>query len=561
MAVAPFSDVRVSRRQVQLRPLPAGIEAENVSTNPVLIDGREELPPGERKLLAAPCRLSFGGDGAYVVALWAAESDSQLRTLARPAPAPGGGLAEAGQPLSLPSLLPAGLPESEAAAVGHWLQAITEVLHSATGGEDFLQRAARRVVDLMEFDQARVLLLDEGRWTCPAEHHRESAAGRLNSAMSQRILDRVRSEGRTVWRDASDRDSGDRSQAGVEAIIGSPIRDRNGAVVGALYCDRVAAGGRFQISPAEALLVETLAYAIAVGLERAAQEKLAADQRIRFEQFFSRELADELARNPALLEGRDAQVTVLVADIRGFSAISERIGAALSLRWIQDTLDVLTAVVVQYGGVIVDYVGDEMLAMFGAPLAQADQARRAAHAALDIQVALGPLSDEWRSRIDAETQVGIGIHTGSAQVGNVGSRKRFKYGPLGHTVNLASRVQGANKHFRSSLLVTQATYAALGPGFVSRRLAAVHVQNIERPVEIYELRLMDDDRGRLLCQLYEKALAEFEAQDFRRAARTLGDYLPNYQDDGPSHILLWRAVNWLVNPGESFDRAWRLPGK
>jgi hypothetical protein len=75
------------------------------------------------------------------------------------------------------------------------------------------------------------------------------------------------------------------------------------------------------------------------------------------------------------------------------------------------------------------------------------------------------------------------------------------------------------------------------------------------------LRLASDDRSRTLCELYEKALGEFEAQEFRRAARTLGDYLPNYQDDGPSHILLWRAVNWLVHPEPAFDRAWKLPGK
>jgi len=72
---------------------------------------------------------------------------------------------------------------------------------------------------------------------------------------------------------------------------------------------------------------------------------------------------------------------------------------------------------------------------------------------------------------------------------------------------------------------------------------------------------MDDERGRILCQLYEKALDEFESQKFRRAARTLGDYLPNYEDDGPSHILLWRAVNGLVEPEETFQSAWKLEGK
>jgi len=157
--------------------------------------------------------------------------------------------------------------------------------------------------------------------------------------------------------------------------------------------------------------------------------------------------------------------------------------------------------------------------------------------------------------------VSIGIHTGIAQVGNIGSRKKFKYGALGHAVNLASRVQGANKHLRTSLLVTKATHDALGSGFLTRRIGAIQVVNIEQPVDVFEIRPLDDERARVLCQLYEKALAEFEAQEFRRAARTLGDFVPNYEDDGPAHILLWRAVNGLVNPGPSFEQAWKLPGK
>jgi adenylate cyclase len=178
-----------------------------------------------------------------------------------------------------------------------------------------------------------------------------------------------------------------------------------------------------------------------------------------------------------------------------------------------------------------------------------------------MQVALGPLNARWSSQIQAEIQLAIGIHTGMAQVGNVGSRRKFKYGALGHTVNLASRVQGANKHLRTSLLITKATHAALGSGLLTRRIGSIHVVNIEEPVELHELRLIDDERSRILCQLYEKALGEFEAQQFRRAARTLGDYIPNYEDDGPSHILLWRAVNGLVHPTPTFDAAWRLPGK
>jgi adenylate cyclase len=406
-------------------------------------------------------------------------------------------------------------------------------------------------------------MLREGTWSCQAEFCRQGDRSDASAVASQRILRRTRDERRTIWQDAAELPAGDFSQVGVSAVISSPIRNRQGEVIGALYADRRSAGGPsdVKISPAEAMLVETLAFGIAAGLERARQDEELVEQRVRFNQFFGAALGEQLAANPSLLDSKDAEVTVLVVDIRGFSGISERVGTQRSLEWIRDTLDVLTSIVMANGGVVVDYVGDEMMAMWGAPVPQPDQARWAGQAALEMLVALGPLDEKWKPLIGEATRVGIGIHSGTAQVGNVGSRRKFKYGPLGNTVNLASRLQGATKHLQTTLLASQATHHALGPGFVTRRLGAIGVQNIEAPLDVYELRLASDERSRSLCELYEKALGEFEAHEFRRAARTLGDYLPNYQDDGPSHILLWRAVNWLVHPEPVFDRAWKLPGK
>jgi len=559
LAMAPFSDVRVSRRQLQLTPVAGGVEVENTSTNPVLIDHRIELGPGMKRVLAAPCRLAFGPDAAYVVVIWPENSSQEMHTLPHLAPSPSADNSD----LGLTALAPLALSEQDTDAVRIWLKAITEVLRSATSSSDFLQRAVRRVVSLMRFDAARVLMFREGQWICQAEHCRQPDRGDATGIASQRILRRMHDQRRTIWQDAAEMPAGDFSQIGVSAIISAPIRDRHGEVIGALYADRRAAAGPgdVKISPAEAMLVETLAFGIAAGLERTRQDEALVEQRVRFNQFFGEALGEQLAANESLLDSKDAQVTVLVVDIRGFSGISERVGTQRSLEWIRDTLDVLTNLVMNNGGVVVDYVGDEMLAMWGAPVPQPDQARRAGQAALEMLVALGPHDEKWRPLIGEATHVGIGIHSGIAQVGNVGSRRKFKYGPLGNTVNLASRLQGATKHLQTTLLASQATHDALGAGFTTRRLGAVGVQNIEAPLDVFELRLASDDRSRTLCQLYEKALAEFEAQEFRRAARTLGDYLPNYQDDGPSHILLWRAVNWLVHPEPTFDRAWKLPGK
>ncbi len=110
-----------------------------------------------------------------------------------------------------------------------------------------------------------------------------------------------------------------------------------------------------------------MASGIAAGLARVKEEQAAAAARVQFEQFFTPQLAAQLERDPRLLEGRDADVTLLFADIRGFSHVSERLGPERTMAWIQDTMGALSDCVLAYDGVLVDYIGDELMAMWGAP--------------------------------------------------------------------------------------------------------------------------------------------------------------------------------------------------
>ena len=139
-------------------------------------------------------------------------------------------------------------------------------------------------------------------------------------------------------------------------------------------------------------------------------------------------------------------MTVLFADIRGFSAVSGRIPPRLACELIRDIMEHLTAHIMESAGVVVDYVGDGLLAMWNAPAEQPDHAVRACRAALAMRGGLPELNRRWEGRLGKAIGLGIGINSGAALVGNTGSRQKFKYGPLGHTVNLASRVEGATKH-------------------------------------------------------------------------------------------------------------------
>jgi adenylate cyclase len=197
-------------------------------------------------------------------------------------------------------------------------------------------------------------------------------------------------------------------------------------------------------------------------------------------------------------------------------------------------------------GVLVDYIGDELMAMWGAPGDQPDHAARACRAALAILDRIPELNKRWHSTLGGDMQLGIGINTGIAYVGNVGSRHKFKYGALGNTVNLGSRVQGATKYFKACILVTEETARHLDDSFMTRRLGRVRVVGIETPVQLYELFSPDWAFGCQAKENYERALELFEKKEFNAAARTLGNWRFQCSSDEPVLVLMYRAVRAQV---------------
>jgi adenylate cyclase len=224
-------------------------------------------------------------------------------------------------------------------------------------------------------------------------------------------------------------------------------------------------------------------------------------------------------------------------------------------------MGVLSDCVIDHRGVLVDYIGDELMAMWGAPEEQPDHAELACRAALAMLDRLPALNARWQPVVNSPTGVGIGLNTGLARVGNTGSNRKFKYGPLGNTVNLASRVQGATKYLQAGLIVTGSTWDRLGPGFATRRLCKVRVVNIDQPVDLYEVVSHRDEGETDLTRRYEQALREFEDQHFRVAAAILGNLLVDCPHDGATLMLMSRVVEALLHPPVAFDPVWELPGK
>ena len=308
-----------------------------------------------------------------------------------------------------------------------------------------------------------------------------------------------------------------------------------------------------------------LARPIDLSLLRARVNAALERQRLRereLAQYFTPGLARYLMRHPERLRtGRSVQVSVLFIDVVGFSRISERLGPASTIQWLGQAMEAFSVCIQKHSGVLVDYTGDQIMAIWGAPQDEPDHATMACKCALALWDCLPEFNRLWGDVIGAPTEVTIGINTGEAFVGNVGTQQKFKYGALGNTVNLASRLQTATKHVKAKVLISGETFARLSEPMVSRRLAKFRVNNIEQPVNIHELATSPPEQRAELYSEYEEALALFESGELHRAGALLGDMLKRYPDDGPSLLLLSRTVDAMLKTQDVYDPIWVLPGK
>ncbi len=556
VVIAPLDDITISRQHLSVEPLTDGQFLLGNRSNKLMVGlpNDQNLVPGDSCKVTLPIVLRVG---RKVLRVQPSEDDQMMQSLPMASLAPGAGSLLLGMQATLER--DDGRATMDTGHLMSWIQAFIGLLHSAAGSEDFYAKGAKALVDLVNLDSGRVLLYVNGQWQEKALELRSRKSTPQEWRPSSRVLNNVLREKKTFWQ-VPDLTS---STLGLEAIVAAPILDRKGTVIGAVYGERRLTGAKAldPISQLEAMLVEVLASGIASGLARVDQERAALQARLNMEQYFGQRLGAKLADHPELLEGRDTIVTILFCDISGFSRITERLGPDRAVEWLSDVMGVLTQCVQDRDGVVVDYVGDAVMAMWGAPEDQPDHAARACAAALAMFQSLPRLNERWQPVLEEPLNFGIGINSGAAVVGNVGSKLKFKYGPLGNTVNLASRVQGCTKYLKSWLLITDATYALLDGSHDARRLCQVRVVNIAQPVTLFELVGTGDKSWASLKKGYEEAWQLFTKGEFRQACRILGQLVIDYPNDGPALLLLSRTVDCLVETPVPFDPVMVLEGK
>jgi adenylate cyclase len=214
-----------------------------------------------------------------------------------------------------------------------------------------------------------------------------------------------------------------------------------------------------------------------------------ARRRIRdsFGRYVGRDVMEQvLAENPTL-QGSRREVSVLVSDLRGFTTLSETMPAERVAAHLNEYFPAMIDAIFAERGMVNDFIGDGILAVFGAPLPDADHAGRAARAAMGMQAALERLNREWAVRGVPTLRMGIGIHTGTVFAGNVGGPGRIKYTVIGDTVNATARLEGVNKDLGTTALITAETHEALGDRAETRYCGEVPVKGRAEPLRVYEL--------------------------------------------------------------------------
>ncbi|MFM7143547.1 MAG: adenylate/guanylate cyclase domain-containing protein, partial [Alphaproteobacteria bacterium] len=277
-----------------------------------------------------------------------------------------------------------------------------------------------------------------------------------------------------------------------------------------------------------------------------------------FSRYVSPEVVRELQAHPDKLRlgGERREMTAFFSDLEGFTTISESMDASTLVEFLNAYLTRCTDVILDAGGVIDKYEGDAIIAFWNAPLDQPDHARLACEAALRCQEACAAFGEECDRRGWPRPRMRIGLNTGPMVVGNMGSNRRFDYTIIGDAVNLASRLEGANKVFGTRTMASEATRVAAGEGLSFRPLGRIRVKGRDEPVAVHELVAPGAEPAWVAS--FRGALEAVDRGDAAAARAAFGSVLATRPDDEPSRRWLARLDR---EDARTLDPVWTLDEK
>jgi adenylate cyclase len=269
-------------------------------------------------------------------------------------------------------------------------------------------------------------------------------------------------------------------------------------------------------------------------------------------QYVSPAVAEEIARDPSKLSlgGVRREMTVMFTDIQGFTNLTETMAVEDLSRMLNYYLDEMSGVVLSEHGTLDKYVGDAIMSFWNAPVEQPDHAVRACRAALGMKRREEMIRAELAKLGATGMLTRIGLNTGAMAVGNMGSSQKFNYTVLGDSVNLGSRLEGANKFYGTQILLSESTAAVVRDRFAMRQLDVLRVKGKQQPMAVYELIAegAPDERARELIGRYERALCLYRKQRWDEAEAELRALRRAFPDDGPAAALAARIAKYRADP-------------
>ncbi|MEI8055151.1 MAG: adenylate/guanylate cyclase domain-containing protein [bacterium] len=265
----------------------------------------------------------------------------------------------------------------------------------------------------------------------------------------------------------------------------------------------------------------------------------------------------------ATVGGETKELTLIFTDIKNFTQISERINAQELMQYLSRYFQAITKVIIEMNGTVDKYMGDGLMAFWGAPVDDSEHALHTCQAVLQMQVALKQLNEEFRIENKPVAQTRVGISTGEVVVGNVGSDERLNYTLLGDPVNLASRLEGLNKIYGTWMIVSEFTYNKVKDRFKFRLLDKVAVKGKQQGVYIYEL--LGDAAPDLKLQQYNQdffgAFSQYESGDWQMAINLFNNLDKKYPEDTLIKIFIERCLTFSANPPANWDGVWVMTEK
>jgi len=318
------------------------------------------------------------------------------------------------------------------------------------------------------------------------------------------------------------------------------------------------------------------AYIFFEGYRNLVIERRSRYLRRAFSSYVSPALVAEILHNPDKLKlgGENRIITVLFSDIRGFTTLSEKTTPEMLVSLLNEYLSPMTQIVMDERGTLDKYIGDAIMAIFGAPLDVPDHSKRACISALHMLEKLEKLNQEWHGKGWPHISIGIGINSGEAIVGNMGADVRFDYTAIGDTVNLASRLEGLNKLYGTGIIISKSTLEDINsseppvvspstlrqssglrtgkdePSFLVRELDLVQVKGKNEPIAIFELLGLDnkDSKKIEIVSLFNEALNLYREQRFQKAKEAFSEILETFPGDDPSTLYIKRCTDYIDHP-------------